>query len=94
MEKLKEREAEVLIEEHLRDQGWNLTDFSSLRRLTQQGTQIAQRIAGNFDERLRQVIRQIVTEFGHLTHDQLLERVYRLYPRYAKKTLRRRLVKK
>lgn len=32
MEKLKEREAEVLIEEHLRDQGWNLTDFSSLRR--------------------------------------------------------------
>lgn len=32
MERIKEREAEALIEDHLQQQGWNLTDFSVLRR--------------------------------------------------------------
>lgn len=85
---------EKVIETEWRPKAAKPKEEFMLIRLTQQGAQIAQRIAGSFDERLRQVIKQLVTEFGHLTHDQLLERVYRLYPRYAKKTLRRRLVKK
>lgn len=63
-----------------------------LIRLTPEGAQIANNVASQLDPKLRETIKSVVTEFGHLTHDQLLKRVYQLYPRYASKSVKRALL--
>ena len=66
----------------------------TLIRLTAEGVQIADGVTAQLDAKLRQTIKSVITEFGHLTHDQLLKRVYQLYPRYATKSVKRALLRK
>lgn len=90
---LEELEQEKVIERKRKPRAAMPQEEFTLIHLTTLGRDIARRAAECLDENLRNTVRKVVAEFGHLTYDELLERVYRSYPRFAKKALRKQLVR-
>lgn len=83
-----------LIDVEKRKKVRNPKDEFVLIRLTQKGVSVAQSVVSQLDQELREVICGVVSEFGLLSHEQLLNRVYELYPDYASKSVRRTLIRK
>lgn len=87
MPTISEKNAETLIQEHLREQGWPRGPADHGRR---RGGPGMRKSLPAFDPDLVEELADVAREYGPLDHDALLDRVYDEYPRFARKSVRGR----